>query len=254
MSTWLGQSLRCAQRGDNRSAAPRAANRVVSVGHRDAGTPSTPVSGRAATRKPARRAATTIMRIAIPATPMASRSWRAGTTPGSSSSHRCSSWTAPLRVRRMMPGENLNPVAAEQIRSWLGQGARLPRPQRRPARRPDLHLRRWLRSAATQSGPRWSGARSLLFACSSCACAPVAASTPTPPPSRTPDGHVDTERSSSATIRRPGRRRRMTGQPTIRATVTSACRRGAACIPRQHPQRGTSHAARANRARWSAGR
>jgi hypothetical protein len=34
---------------------------------------------------------------------------------------RCSSWTAPLRVRRMRPGENANAVAAEQIRSWLRQ-------------------------------------------------------------------------------------------------------------------------------------
>ena len=32
---------------------------------------------------------------------------------------RCSSWTAPLRVRRMRPGENINQVAAEQIRSRL---------------------------------------------------------------------------------------------------------------------------------------
>jgi DDE superfamily endonuclease len=34
---------------------------------------------------------------------------------------RCSSWTAPLRVRRLTPGENMNGVAAEQIRSWLQQ-------------------------------------------------------------------------------------------------------------------------------------
>jgi DDE superfamily endonuclease len=34
---------------------------------------------------------------------------------------RCSSWTAPLRMRRIIPGENLNAVAAEQIRSWLRQ-------------------------------------------------------------------------------------------------------------------------------------
>jgi len=34
---------------------------------------------------------------------------------------RCSSWTAPLRMRRVRPGENLNRVAAEQIRSWLCQ-------------------------------------------------------------------------------------------------------------------------------------
>jgi DDE superfamily endonuclease len=32
---------------------------------------------------------------------------------------RCSSWTAPLRMRRVRPGENLNLVAAEQICSWL---------------------------------------------------------------------------------------------------------------------------------------
>jgi len=35
---------------------------------------------------------------------------------------RCSSWTAPLRLRRVRPGENLNTGAAEQIRSWLRQG------------------------------------------------------------------------------------------------------------------------------------
>src|SRR5689334_17986048 len=34
---------------------------------------------------------------------------------------RCSSWTAPLRVRRLLPGENVNQVAAEQIRSFLHQ-------------------------------------------------------------------------------------------------------------------------------------
>jgi hypothetical protein len=34
---------------------------------------------------------------------------------------RCSSWTAPLRLRRLRPGENASLVAAEQIRSWLRQ-------------------------------------------------------------------------------------------------------------------------------------
>ena len=34
---------------------------------------------------------------------------------------RCSSWTAPLRVRRISPGENVNQVAAEQISSFLHQ-------------------------------------------------------------------------------------------------------------------------------------
>jgi hypothetical protein len=41
---------------------------------------------------------------------------------------RCSSWTAPLRVRRIIPGENVNRVAAEQIRSWLEQNAPLASP------------------------------------------------------------------------------------------------------------------------------
>ena len=39
---------------------------------------------------------------------------------------RCSSWTAPLRVRRLIPGENVNTVAAEQIRSWLRQQRQAP--------------------------------------------------------------------------------------------------------------------------------
>jgi hypothetical protein len=34
---------------------------------------------------------------------------------------RCSSWTAPLRVCRVQPGDNVNRVAAEQIRSFLCQ-------------------------------------------------------------------------------------------------------------------------------------
>jgi hypothetical protein len=40
---------------------------------------------------------------------------------------RCSSWTAPLRVRRISPGENPNVVAAEQIRSWFEQAGPLAR-------------------------------------------------------------------------------------------------------------------------------
>src|SRR5258708_25794185 len=39
---------------------------------------------------------------------------------------RCSSWTAPWRMRRARPGEQLNLVAAEQICSWLA----LPPPAR----------------------------------------------------------------------------------------------------------------------------
>jgi hypothetical protein len=39
---------------------------------------------------------------------------------------RCSSWTAPVRMRRMRPGENANLVAAEQIRSWLQQAPPAP--------------------------------------------------------------------------------------------------------------------------------
>jgi hypothetical protein len=36
---------------------------------------------------------------------------------------RSSSWTAPLRLRRIIPGENPNLVAAEQILSWYGQAS-----------------------------------------------------------------------------------------------------------------------------------
>lgn len=46
---------------------------------------------------------------------------------------RCSSWTAPLRVRRVRPGENLNLVAAQQIRSWLDQHRRQAPPASGPA-------------------------------------------------------------------------------------------------------------------------
>lgn len=34
---------------------------------------------------------------------------------------RCSSWTAPLRVRRVIPGESINTIAVEQIRSHQRQ-------------------------------------------------------------------------------------------------------------------------------------
>jgi hypothetical protein len=40
---------------------------------------------------------------------------------------RCSSWTAPLRVRRISPGENPNVGVAEQIRSWFAQAGPLAR-------------------------------------------------------------------------------------------------------------------------------
>jgi hypothetical protein len=39
---------------------------------------------------------------------------------------RCSSWTAPRRMRRVRPGENLNRVAAEQLRSWLRHAPAVP--------------------------------------------------------------------------------------------------------------------------------
>ena len=39
---------------------------------------------------------------------------------------RCASWTAPLRMRRMRPGENANLVAAEQLRSWRRQAPPVP--------------------------------------------------------------------------------------------------------------------------------
>lgn len=39
---------------------------------------------------------------------------------------RCASWTTPLRVRRIIPGEHLNLVAATQIRSWREQAPPAP--------------------------------------------------------------------------------------------------------------------------------
>src|SRR5258708_21274544 len=44
----------------------------------------------------------------------------------------CSSWTAPLPVRRIIPGENVNPVPTEQIRSWLRQAPPLGPPPPAP--------------------------------------------------------------------------------------------------------------------------
>ena len=56
---------------------------------------------------------------------MASRSWRAGIIRGWSRSPYAARVDTPLRVRRILPGEHLNLVAAEQIRSGLVR----PRPQ-----------------------------------------------------------------------------------------------------------------------------
>jgi hypothetical protein len=39
---------------------------------------------------------------------------------------RCSRWTAPLRLRRLRPGENANQVAVEQLRSWRCQVSAVP--------------------------------------------------------------------------------------------------------------------------------
>ena len=90
----LGQPLRCAQR---RHHGPGARSRrwspPIRWRPRRPGMRSTPASGRAATRKRAPSAAITPIRIA---TPMASRSWPAGTTPGWS---RCLA-AAPVGRRR----------------------------------------------------------------------------------------------------------------------------------------------------------
>src|SRR5260221_520208 len=50
---------------------------------------------------------------------------------------RCSRWTAPLRMRRMRPGENANVVAAEQIPAGLRQA---PPPTPPPPPPPPLRL------------------------------------------------------------------------------------------------------------------
>jgi hypothetical protein len=86
--------------------------------------PFTPVSGCTVPPKPAQSAGITTIRLAIR---MASPSLQVGTPPGSSISPlRCSGWTAPLRVRRITPGENTTAVAVEQIRSWLSKGSPAP--------------------------------------------------------------------------------------------------------------------------------
>jgi hypothetical protein len=86
-----------------------------------------PASGRAAMPKPVLTGASTIITLG---SPTGSRSSPDGTPPGlPRSPPRCSSWTAPLRVRRIQPGENINQVAAEQVRSLLCQReANKPRP------------------------------------------------------------------------------------------------------------------------------
>ena len=39
---------------------------------------------------------------------------------------RCSSWSAPLRLRRLQPGEHANQAAADQLRSWLCPASAVP--------------------------------------------------------------------------------------------------------------------------------
>src|SRR5260221_10914474 len=82
--------------------------------------PSRRVSGRAATPKPVPSGATPTIHPyrQSPGHPLVAgwnSSWLAQVPA------RGSRWTAPLRVRRILPGENVNLVAAEQIRSWLEQ-------------------------------------------------------------------------------------------------------------------------------------
>ena len=166
---------------------------------------------------------------------------------------RCSSWTAPLRVRRLIPGENVNTVAAEQIRSWLGAQrpllAEAGAAHRPRDGRPDLQLRRRLRFGAVESGPgrRTSTNQSACW----CACALVAASTRTRRRSRSLAARGGTGRSSSAPIPRPGLSRPTSGRATIPAMGGSASARGGGCMP---PHKTMRHAAHANHVRSCVGR
>ncbi|HET8906828.1 MAG TPA: transposase, partial [Ktedonobacterales bacterium] len=123
---------------------------------------------------------------------------------------RCSSWTVPLRVRRIIPGENSNLVAAEQIRSWLGQAPPVSSATPLPIFTFDATF------DAGYDPVQLSLALADLPLCPSaswCACARAAASMPTQPPSPRPGDRGAMGRSSSAVIRRRGRSPLMPGRP-----------------------------------------
>lgn len=92
---------------------------------------------------------------------------------------RSSSWTAPLRIRRIIPGENLNQVAAEQIRSWLEQAGPPAAPPTAQSSRSTL--------ATTRSNSAWPCG--ISRSASSCGCGRDAASMPTPRLNHARDGH-----------------------------------------------------------------
>ena len=136
---------------------------------------------------------------------------------------RCSSWTAPLRMRRMRPGENANLVAAEQIRSWLRQA---PLGRSRGDAPAHLQLRRGLRLRPAEPGlgrradlPVGALARRPLLLCRS----------DQPAPHRTAAaawGQVRLRRRNDlAGADRP------VVAPTIPSMGMSSCRPGAGCIP-----------------------
>ena len=106
--------------------------------------PSTPVCGRAAMPRPAPSAATTPIRIA---TRMASRSWRAGTTPGWS---KCPVAARVGRRRCGCAGCGRGRTSTWWPPSRSAPGCGKPRPPRRlPA---DLQLRRRLRLGPAEPG------------------------------------------------------------------------------------------------------
>src|SRR5260221_3237920 len=110
---------------------------------------------------------------------------------------RCSSWTAPLRLRRLRPGENANQVAAEQLRSWLCQASAVPPDTPPPICSVDAGDDSIQLSLAVADTPMclcawWS------------ACAPAAASLRTRPVSPSPASRVGIGPNSSLTSPPPG--------------------------------------------------
>lgn len=132
---------------------------------------------------------------------------------------RGSSWTAPLRVRRILPGENVNRVAAEQIRSWLEQA---PPTAAQPIFTFDAGYDPVQLRLAVADLP-------VCLSASWCACVQAAAFMLTRPPSPQPGDHVGMEPRLPATIRRPGPCPALCGPPRIPSMDRSVCRPGADC-------------------------
>lgn len=137
---------------------------------------------------------------------------------------RCSRWTAPLRMRRLVPGENPNTVAAEQIHSWLGQAPSAASEAPLPICSFDAGYDAVQLSLALADDPLCLLVRLRAGRC-------FYADPTRQPRTGRPRRHGATAPNSSVPTRRPGPSRPTSGLPMIRSTGTSSCRRGTGCIP-----------------------